>query len=129
MARAPAQAGDAGSSPAPVTKPVLDGEPAGKKQPWSTPTVEEIPWDALPTELRTLVIAAAAPLDAAYQATTEKQPDAVADVFDQAEKAPPAADVISARPMLPGDRRRAEILARNQEALRRAEAEIRARVH
>jgi hypothetical protein len=35
-----------------------------------------------------------AQLDEAYQAATEKQPDAVADVPDQAEKAPPAADVI-----------------------------------
>ena len=74
-----------------------------------------------------------APIDAAYQATTEKRPDAVADVPDQAEKAPPAADVISApdpvpaRPMLEGDRRREAIRARNQEALRRAEAELRGR--
>jgi putative DNA primase/helicase len=63
----------------------------------------------------------------------EKPPDAVADVPDQAEKAPPAADVISApdpvpaRPMLEGDRRREAIRARNQEALRRAEAELRGR--
>jgi hypothetical protein len=61
------------------------------------------------------------------------QPDAVADVPNQAEKAPPAADVISApdpvpaRPMLEGDRRREAIRARNQEALRRAEAELRGR--
>jgi hypothetical protein len=33
----------------------LAGEPAEKK-PWSTPTVEEIPWDILPTELRMLVL-------------------------------------------------------------------------
>jgi hypothetical protein len=76
--------------------------------------------------------AARAPLDAAYQAATEKQPDAVADVPDQAEKAPPAADVISAPdpvppyrpPMLEGDRRREAIRARNQAALARLEAEI-----
>ena len=35
-----------------------------------------------------------AQLDEAYQAATEKQPDAVADVQPQAEKAPPAAEVI-----------------------------------
>jgi Protein of unknown function (DUF3631) len=64
---------------------------------------------------------------------TEKPPDAVADVPDPAEKAPPAADVISApdpapaRPMPPGDRRRAERRVRNQEALQRFDAEMRAR--
>jgi hypothetical protein len=89
----------------------------------------------------------------------EKPPDAVADVPDPAEKAPPAADVISApdpvparpapdqpppaqppttqplppvqavpsRPMLPGDRRREELRARNREALLRFEAELRGR--
>ena len=57
----------------------------------------------------------------------------VADVPDQAEKAPAPADVISTpdpvppRPMLPGDRRRAEIRARNQEAVQRFDAEIRER--
>jgi hypothetical protein len=68
-----------------------------------------------------------------HQAITEKQPDAADAVPDQAEKAPPAADAISApdpvpaRPMLEGDRRREAIRARNQEALRRAEAELRGR--
>jgi hypothetical protein len=72
--------------------------------------------------------AARAPLDAAYQATTEKQP---------VEKAPPAQpdqpvstpDPVPARPVLEGDRRREAIRARNQEALRRLEAEIRERPH
>jgi len=66
---------------------------------------------------------------AQHQAATEKQP---------VEKAPPAADVISApdpvpsppvRPMLPGDLHREQIRARNQEAVRRSEAEIKARTH
>jgi hypothetical protein len=78
----------------------------------------------------------------------EKPPDAVADVPHQAEKAPPAADVIDedekappaqpeqpvsapdpvpTRPMLPGDRRRAEIRARNQEAVQRFDAEMKRR--
>jgi hypothetical protein len=62
-----------------------------------------------------------------------KQPEAVASAHNQAERAPPAADVIStpdpapARPMLPGDRQREAIRARNQEALRRAEAEMKRR--
>jgi hypothetical protein len=90
-ARAPACAGEAGSSPAPDVRP----------------------------------------------ATTEKQPDAVADVPDQAEKAPPAQpdqpvsapDPAPARPMLPGDARRAEIRARNQEAVQRFDAKMKERVH
>jgi Protein of unknown function (DUF3631) len=108
--------------------------------------------------------AARAPIDAAYQATTEKQPDAVADVSDQTEKAPAPADVIDeadqakreaatekqpvekappaqpdqpvsapdpvpARPMLEGDRRRAEIRARNQEKLQQFDAEMKGRLH
>ena len=36
------------------------------------------------------LVCARAPIDAAYQATTEKHLDAVADVPDQAEKASPA---------------------------------------
>jgi hypothetical protein len=105
--------------------PSPEGEPAGKK-PWSTPTVEEVPWDTLPTEVRMLVLGLP-------DAGLPPRVDAVADVPDQAEKAPPAADVISApdpvpaRPMLEGDRRREAIRARNQEALRRAEAELRGR--
>jgi hypothetical protein len=130
--------------------------------------------------------AARAPLDAAYQAATEKQPDAVADVPHQVETQPPASpdidhqrhshealmthvaevieeqlrnldeakkakreaaaeekqlveppaqldqpvsapDPVPARPMLPGDRQREAIRARNQEALRRAEAEMKRR--
>jgi hypothetical protein len=68
-----------------------------------------------------------------HQAITEKQPDAADAVPDQAEKAPPAAGVISTpdpvppRPMLPGDRRRAEIRARNREALQRFDAEMKRR--
>jgi hypothetical protein len=145
----------------------LKGEPAEKK-PWSTPTVEEIPWDTLPTELRMLVLGLPdpegcygraecgqvekAPREAdqapdpvprqpvlVMQDSKEdaglppqvvaKQPDAVADVPDQAErqpveKAPPAQpdQPVSApdpRPMLEGDRQRAERRVRNQEALRR----------
>jgi hypothetical protein len=82
---------------------------------------------------------ARAPLDAAYQAATGKQPDAVADVPGQAEnqlsaKAKREADQrVSApdlapsyrQPMLEGDRRREAIRARNQEALQRLEAQIR----
>jgi hypothetical protein len=64
----------------------LEGEPAEKK-PWSTPTVEEIPWDTLPTEVRMLVLGLP-------DAGLPPQVDAVADVPDQAEKAPPAADVV-----------------------------------
>jgi Protein of unknown function (DUF3631) len=74
--------------------------------------------------------AARAPLDAAYQATTEKQP---------VEKAPPAqpdqpvsaSDPVPSyrQPVLEGDRRREAIRARNQEVLRRFEAEIRERPH
>jgi len=57
------------------------------------------------------------------------------DAPNQAEKAPPAADVINApdpapaRPMLEGDRQRAERRVRNQEALRRFEAAIRRAIH
>ena len=57
-ARAPAAAhaaGGAGSSPAPDAKPDLTNGTVEKK-PWSTPTVEEIPWDALPTEMRMLAL-------------------------------------------------------------------------
>jgi hypothetical protein len=110
--------------------PFPEGEPAEKK-PWSTPTVEEVPWDTLPTELRMLV--PGLPDAGVPPQVVATQPDAVADVPNQAEKAPPAADVISApdpvpaRPMLEGDRRREAIRARNQEALRRAEAELRGR--
>jgi putative DNA primase/helicase len=73
---------------------------------------------------------ARAQTEEAYQAATEKQPAAVADV---PQKGPPAADVISAadpvpaRPMLEGDRRREELRARNREALLRFEAELRGR--
>jgi hypothetical protein len=167
-----------------VLLPFPEGEPAEKK-PWSTPTVEEVPWDTLPTEVRMLVLGLPDPegcygraecgqVEEVYRASMEKQPvekapreadqapdpvprqpvlvmqdskedagvppqvvakqpDAVADVPNQAEKAPPAAGVISApdpvpaRPMLEGDRRREAIRARNQEALRRAEAELRGR--
>ena len=55
----------------------LRSEPA----PWSTPTVEEAPWDTLLTELAN----GGAQLEEAYRAATEKQPDAVADVPDRAE--------------------------------------------
>ena len=71
----------------------LRSEPA----PWSTPTVEEAPWDTLLTELAN----GGAQLEEAYQAATEKQLDAVADVLDQAEKVPPAAEVISAPEPVP----------------------------
>src|SRR5438128_8047084 len=59
-----------------VLLPSPEGELAEKK-PWSTPTVEEVPWDTLPTEMRMLVLGlpdpelgcygrtARAPLDAA----------------------------------------------------------------
>jgi hypothetical protein len=150
-----------------VLLPSPEGEPA-EKRPWSTPTVEEVPWDTLPTEVRMLVLGlpdpelgyygrtARATLDEAYQAATEKQPDAVADVPGQAEKAPPAADVVDeaekakreaaaeappaqpdqpvsapdpvpARPMLPGDRQRALRLVRNKEAVARDDAAMKAR--
>jgi hypothetical protein len=108
-----------------VLLPFPEGEPAEKK-PWSTPTVEELPWDTLPTEVRMLALGLP-------DAGLPPQVGFVADVPGQAEKAPPAADVISApdpvpaRPMLEGDRRREAIRARNQEALRRAEAELRGR--
>jgi hypothetical protein len=56
------------------------------EKPWSTPTVEEVPIESLPAELRMLVLGlpdpARAPLDA----------DAVADVQPQAEKAPPSSE-------------------------------------
>src|SRR5260370_27262869 len=56
--------------------------------------------------------------------------DAVADVPDQAEKAPPAADVISAPDpvparMLEGDRQRALRVIRNQEVVERENAKMR----
>jgi hypothetical protein len=69
-----------------VLLPSLEGEPAEKK-PWSTPTVEEIPWDTLPTELRMLVLGLP-------DAGLPPQVGAVADVPSHAEKAPPAADGI-----------------------------------
>jgi hypothetical protein len=55
--------------PQPALAELAEGEPSAKK-PWSTPKVEEVPWDALPTEVRMLVLGL----------PTEKQPDAVADV-------------------------------------------------
>jgi Protein of unknown function (DUF3631) len=95
--------------------------------------------------------AARAPIDAAYQATTEKQPDAVADVPGQAEKAPPAADVVDEagkvkqeadqpvsapdpvparpQPMLEGDRQRALRVARNQAVWQRDDAAMKERLH
>jgi hypothetical protein len=111
----------------PSFPPFLEGEPAETK-PWSTPTVEEIIPGTLPTKP-----AAARTNGAQHQAATEKPPDAVPLVPDQIEKAPPAADVISApdpvpaRPMLPGDRRRAEIRARNQERVQQFDAEMKKR--
>jgi hypothetical protein len=102
------------------------------KKPWSTPMVEEVPWDTLPTEMRMLVLGLP-------DAGLPPQVDAVADVPDQAEKAPPAADVIdeaekarreaAMEKMLPGDRRRAEIRARNQEVVERENAKMRAGLH
>ena len=67
-ARAPAvahAAGGAGSSPAPDAEPAepsiaTNGVNARRKH-WSTPTVEEIPWDALPTEMRMLALGVSAP--------------------------------------------------------------------
>jgi hypothetical protein len=113
-------------------------------KPWSTPTVEEVPIESLPTELRMMALGLA---DREPEAAAEKAPPA-ADVIDEAEKAkqeaatekqpvekaPPAQpdqpvsapDPVPTRPMLPGDRRRAEIRARNQEALRRTEAAMKA---
>jgi len=99
-ARAPALAGGAGSTPAPVSKPkptepepgsdlpsfLAAGEPAAKR-PWLTPTVEEVPWDTLPTEVRMLVLGLP-------DAGLPPQVGAVPDVPDQAEKAPPAAELI-----------------------------------
>jgi hypothetical protein len=101
-------------------------------------------------------VCARAPRDAAYQATTEKQPvelderhtpealmTHVADVIeeqlrslDEARKAKreadqrvSAPDPVPARPMLEGDRRRAEILVRNREAVQRSDAAIKERLH
>jgi hypothetical protein len=158
----------------------LRSEPA----PWSTPTVKEVPWDTLPTEMRMLVLGLP---DADFPPVVEQQPDAVADVPAQAEPRPPAdhyapgglmdhvagvieeqlrdhearmaaakaakqeadqratvaaqpqaslvleaivPDVVvpAQKPMLPGDRRRAEILARNREAQQRFDAEIKERL-
>jgi hypothetical protein len=45
------------------------------------------------------------------------------------EGEPAAPDPVPARPLLEGDRRREAIRARNQEALRRLEVEIKERAH
>jgi hypothetical protein len=147
------------------------------KKPWSTPTVEEVPWDALPTEMRMLVLGLP---DAGLPPQVGAVPD-VPDVPDQAEPRSPVdhyapgglmdheqlrdhearmaaakaakqeadqratvaaqpraslvleaivPDVVvpAQKPMLPGDRRRAEILARNREAQQRFDAEIKERL-
>jgi hypothetical protein len=61
------------------------------KKPWSTPTVEEVPWDALPTEMRMLVLGLP---DAGLAPQAGAVPD-VPDVPDQVE--PPAAAIPSHR--------------------------------
>jgi hypothetical protein len=61
------------------------------KKPWSTPTVEEVPWDALPTEMRMLVLGLP---DAGLPPQAGAVPD-VPDVPDQVE--PPAAAIPSHR--------------------------------
>jgi hypothetical protein len=151
--------------------------PPSEKKPWSTPTVEEVPRDTLPTEVRMLELG---PSDA----DLPPQVDAVADVPHQVETQPPAdhyapgglmdyvngvieeqlrnldgakkvkreasaeekqpieppaADVVSAadpapatpvsapKPMLEGDRIRAENRARNEVNWWRHDAEIRGR--
>ena len=99
--RAPALTGDAGSTPAPVSKPDLatvaappaqtNGtqhqaatEPAEKK-PWSTPAVEGAPIESLPTELRMLALSlpdpARAPLavDAVAGAPNQTEPTVSAE--------------------------------------------------
>ena len=55
------------------------------KKPWSTPTVEEVPWDTLPTEMRMLVLGLP-------DAGLPPQAGAVPDVPDQAEPLRPPAD-------------------------------------
>jgi hypothetical protein len=47
----------------------------------------------------------------------------------EADQRVSAPDPVPARPLLEGDRRREAICARNQEALRRYEAEIKERLH
>jgi hypothetical protein len=100
--------------------PFPEGEPAEKK-PWSTPTVEEVPWDTLPTEVRMLVLGLPDPEQGYYgrtaRAQLEEEPDAVADVPDQNFK-PASSD---RQPVLEGDRHREAIRARNREALQRWE--------
>ena len=58
------------------------------KKPWSTPTVEEVPWDALPTEMRMLVLGLP---DAGLPPQAGAVPD-VPDVPDQTEPLRPPAD-------------------------------------
>ena len=79
-----------------------------ERKPWTTPTVEEIPRDTLLTEFlgrldrgggAALAEPAARTNGARHQAATEKQPDTVADVPDQAEA--PAAAVDSAPNLVP----------------------------
>jgi hypothetical protein len=62
-----------------------NGKPAEKK-PWSTPTVEEVPWDTLPTEMRMLVLGLP---NTGLPPQVVAKPNTVADVPDRAE-APPA---------------------------------------
>jgi hypothetical protein len=75
-----------GCEPA-VLLPFPEGKPAEKK-PWSTPTVEEVPWDTLPTEVRMLVLGL--PDTGLPPQGVARQPDAVADAPNQAEPRPPA---------------------------------------
>ena len=136
MARAPVQAGDVGSSPAPVAK-----------RPWLTPKptehgpkgeVIDLPrWDGglldhvagvIEEQLRDhearMAAAKAAKQEADQRATVAAQPQASLVL----EALVPDVVVPAQKPMLPGDRRRAEILARNREAQQRFDAEIKERL-
>jgi hypothetical protein len=98
----------------------LRSEPA----PWSTPTVEEVPWDALPTEVRML--------DSKQDAGSPPQGIAA----PEAPSTPPAmtydeeiAEIMNRPNMLPGDRKRALNAAQNRENVKRLDAQMRSKLH
>jgi hypothetical protein len=121
--------------------PFPEGAPAEKK-PWSTPTVEEVSVESLPTELRMLVLGlpdAVADVPHQVEAQPQPDPDPVLVMQDSKEDAglppvlPPAMTYdeevaeIMRRQMPPGDQKRALNKAKNREMTRQFDAGVRAK--
>jgi Protein of unknown function (DUF3631) len=124
---------------------------SAEKKPWSTPTVEEVSVESLPTELCMLVLGLPDAVADVPQVEAQPQPDTVLVMQDskedtgsppqgiavpEAPSTPPVmtydeevAEIMNRPNMLPGARKRALNAAQNRENVKRFDAQMRGKLH